>query len=70
MYGGVGDAFAALLGEGSGVGDSVLEVVSEADSPDKDSEEGESEDGGCDDSSLDSADSVARGRSKGPSQPS
>ncbi len=48
MYGGVGDAFAALVGEGSGVEDSVLEVESGAESPDKDSEEGESEDGVCD----------------------
>ena len=70
MYGGVGDAFATLGGAGSGVGDSVLGVESGADSPDKDSEEGNSVDGGCNCSGLFSVGSVARGRSKGPSQPS
>ena len=70
MYGGVGDAFAALGGAGSGVGGSVLGVESGAGSSGKDSEEGESVDGGCDCSRLVSVGSAARGRSKGPNQPS
>lgn len=47
-----------------------MEVESGAGSPDMDSEEGESDGGGCGGSALVSVGSVARGRSKGPSQPS
>ena len=70
MYGGIGDAFAGLVAAGSGVGGSDLEVESGASSPDIDPEEGESEDGGCGGSTLVSVASVARGSSRGPSQPS
>lgn len=70
MYGGVADAFAGLVGAGSGAGGSDLEVESGAGSPDMDSEDGDSEDRGCGGSTLVSIGSVARGSSRGPSQPS